>query len=74
MQLIIIINSIYNKEFKTAIVRTDISYLFPVIHTFKLKISVSSEKHQESKYLYKHIINESSHEYLNFDYGKLLDA
>ena len=34
----IITNSIYNNEFKTGIVKTDISDHFPIIYAFKLKV------------------------------------
>ena len=56
----IITNSIYNMDFKTAIIRTDISDHFPVIYAFKLRSSMSSENHQKNIYLHKLIINESS--------------
>ena len=50
--------SIYN--FKTGIIKTDISDHFPIIYAFKLRSSMSSENHQQNRYLHKHIINESS--------------
>ena len=56
----IITNSIYNNDFKTAIIRTDISDHFPIIYVSKLRSSTSSENHQKYIYLYKRIINESS--------------
>ena len=56
----IITNSIFNSDFKTPIIRTDISDDFPVTCVFKLSSSVSSENRQKSRYLYKRIINESS--------------
>ena len=43
----IITNYIYNKDFKTGIIKTDISDHFPVIYTFKLRSSMSSENHQK---------------------------
>ena len=56
----IITSSIYSNDFKTVIIRTDISDHFPVIYTFKLRSSMSSENRQRNRYLHKHIINESS--------------
>ena len=56
----IITSSIYSNDFKTVIIRTDISDHFPVIYTFKLRSSMSSENHQRNRYLHKHITNESS--------------
>ena len=56
----IIISSIYNNDFKTAIIRTDISDHFPITYAFKLRSSLSSENHQKNRYLCKRIINESS--------------
>ena len=53
----IITNSIYNNDFKTAIIRTDISDQFPITQAFKLRSSMSSENHQKNRYLYKRIIN-----------------
>ena len=50
--------SIYN--FKTGIIKTDISDHFPIIYAFKLRSSMSSENHQKDRYLHKRIINESS--------------
>ena len=44
----IITNSIYNNDFKTAIIRTDISDHFPITYTFKLRSSMSSENHQKN--------------------------
>ena len=43
----IITNSIYNNDFKTAIIRTDISDHFPITYAFKLKSSMSSENRQK---------------------------
>ena len=37
----IITNSIYNNDFKTGIIMTDISDHFPIIYTFKLRSSMS---------------------------------
>ena len=56
----IITNSIYNNDFKTAIIRTDITDHLPIIYAFKLRSSMSSENHQKIRYLHKRIINESS--------------
>ena len=56
----IITNSIYNNDFKTAIIRTDVSDHFAITYAFKLRSSMSSENHPKNKYLYKRIINESS--------------
>ena len=50
--------SIYN--FKTGIIKTDISDHFPIIYPFKLRSCMSSENYQRNKSLYKCIINESS--------------
>ena len=55
----IITNSVYNNDFKTAIIRTDTDH-FPITYAFKLRSSTSSENHQKNRYLYKRIINESS--------------
>ena len=63
-----IINSVFNNDFKTAIIRTDISDHYPITYVFKLRSSMSSENHQKNRYLYKRIINESS----NVDCVKLL--
>ena len=41
----IIKNSIYNNDFKTGIIKTDISDHFPIIYVFKLRSSMSSENH-----------------------------
>ena len=57
---LIITNSIYNNDFKTAIIRTDISDQFPITQAFKLRSSMSSENHQKNRYLYKCMINETS--------------
>ena len=43
----IITNYIYNNDFKTGIIKTDISDHFPIIYTFKLRSSMSSENHQK---------------------------
>ena len=43
----IITNSIYNNDFKTEKIKTDISDHFPMIYTFKLRSSMSSENHQK---------------------------
>ena len=43
----IITNSIYNNDFKTGIIKTDISGHFPIIYAFKLRSSMSSENHQK---------------------------
>ena len=56
----IITNSIYNNDFKTGIIKTDISDHFPVIYAFKLRSSTSSENQQKNRYMHTHIINESS--------------
>ena len=56
----IIKNSIYNNDFKTAIIRTAISDHFPITYAFKLRSSMSSKNHQKNRYLYKRLINESS--------------
>ena len=56
----IITNSIYNNDFKTGIIKKDISAHFPIIIAFKLRSSMSSENHQKNRYLHKRIINESS--------------
>ena len=57
----IITNFIYNNDFKTAIIRTDISDHFPITYTFKLRSCMCSENHQKkNRYLHKRIINESS--------------
>ena len=56
----IITNSIYNNDFKTGIVKTDIFDHFPITYTFKLRSSISSENHQKNRCLHKRIINESS--------------
>ena len=55
-----ITSSIYSNDFKTVIIRTDISDHFPIIYAFKLRSPMSSENHQRNRYLHKHIINESS--------------
>ena len=55
-----ITNSIYKNDFKTAIIRTDISDHFPITYAFKLRSSMSSENRQKNRYLHKRIINESS--------------
>ena len=56
----IITSSIYNNDFKTGIIKTDIFDHFPIIYAFKLTSSMSSENHQKNRYLHKRIINESS--------------
>ena len=57
----IITNSIYNNDFKTEKIKTDISDHFPIIYVFKLRSSMSSENHQKkNRYLHKRIINECS--------------
>ena len=56
----IITNSIYNNDFKTGIIKTDISDHFPVIYAFKLRSSTSSENQQKNRYMHTRIINESS--------------
>ena len=43
----IIKNSIYNNNFKTTIIRTDMSDHFPITYSFKLRSSMSSENHQK---------------------------
>ena len=56
----IITNFIYNNDFKTGIIKTDISDHSPIIYAFKLRSSMSSENHPKNRYLHKRIINESS--------------
>ena len=56
----IIADSIYNKDFETGIIKTDIFDHFPVIYAFKLRSSMSSENYQKNRYLHKRIINETS--------------
>ena len=51
---------VYNNDFKTGIILTDISDHFPIIYAFKLRSSMSSENHQKNRYLHKRMINESS--------------
>ena len=53
-------NSLFNNDFKTAIIRIDISDHFPTTHAYKLRSSMSSQNHQKDRYLYKRIVNESS--------------
>ena len=52
----IIVNSIINNEFKTAILTGDISDHFPIIYAFKSKTKLDIPKTQ---FLYKRIINEN---------------
>ena len=49
----IITNSIFNNGSKTAIINTDISDYFPIIYTFKLRASMSSENQEQNRHLYK---------------------
>ena len=56
----IITNSIYNNDFKTGILKTDISDHFPIIYPFKLRSCMSSENDPRNRSLYKCVINESS--------------
>ena len=68
----IITNSIYNNDFKTAIIKTDISDRFPIKYAFKLRSSMSSENRQKNKYLYKVSSMKVQRQHSNFDYRKLL--
>ena len=43
----IITNSIYNNDFKTVIIRTDMFGHFPAIYAFKLRSSISSKNHRK---------------------------
>ena len=52
----IITNSIFNNDFETPIIRTNISDHFPITYTYKLRSSMGSESHQKDKYLYKCIV------------------
>ena len=56
----IITNSIYNSDFKTGIIKTNISNHFPIIYVFKFRSSISPENQQKNRYLHKSIVNESS--------------
>ena len=46
----IIANTVYNNNFNTAIIRTDISDHFPITYAFKLRSSMSSENHRNNSY------------------------
>ena len=56
----IITKSISSNNFNSVVIRIDISDHLPIIHTFKLKTSMSLENNLKDRYLFKRIINESS--------------
>ena len=56
----IITNSIYSNDFKTEIIKTDISDHSPIIYALKLRSSMSSENHQNNRCMHKRIIKETS--------------
>ena len=45
----IITNSVYNNDFKTGIIKTNISNHFPIIYVFKFRSSISSENQQKKQ-------------------------
>ena len=53
----IITNSVYNNDFKTGIIKTNISNHFPIIYVFIFRSSISSENQQKNRYLHKRIVN-----------------
>ena len=66
----IITNSIFDNDFESAIIKTDVSDHFPIIFTTKLK-TTSSPKNHVDQFIYKRDFNENS---LNLFKQKLFET
>ena len=66
----IITKSIFDSDFESAIIKTDVSDHFPIIFTTKLK-TTSSPKNRVDQFIYKRDFNENS---LNLFKQKLFET